>query len=157
MKKLLASFLGASILFASCSDDSKHVDLYGEFQDRAELSLSLEDGTEIKGFEGDYCTDVVCMEKGPIDFAALNYTSVSRDAKLLIHVDSLYEITSVGGSLFKKDGTEYYRDLSFVMVEEEVYAPDPVLDVEDSEITLHVKVIFNEQGRTNFYFPLRLE
>lgn len=156
MKKVLGVFLTLALLTA-CEDDSLHVDLQGELNERASLTLTLEDGTEIEGFEHEYCTDLICFEKEPIDFSALTHTSIPRDATLLVNVDSSYTITSVGGSLFKTDGTEFYRDLNFTMVEEKVYSVDSLAEVEGSEVTLRVKVIFDGQGRTNFYFPLQLE
>lgn len=160
MKKISLSIVLGLILisFAACSpkEEAKKVDLASEFQNRPYLLLTLEDGTVIEGFEGNYCTDVVCMEPMKPDFSQLNYTPVSREAELLITVETTYAIESVRGSLFKKDGTEFFRDLSFIEKSQNVYTLEGPLQTEESEVTLHVKVNFGEQGLTNYYFPLNL-
>ena len=160
MKKL---FLGSALVLIllsleACSkEDTLKVNLFEEFQNRPTVTLSLTNGTIIPGFEGNYCTDVVCMNSFEPDFSQLTYTSVPGEDTLFIKVETTYEISSISGSFYKKDGSEFYRDLSFIETEPYIYIPDPPREIEEIEVTLHVKVDFEDQGLTHYYFPIKFE
>lgn len=157
MKKIFTIIIFAFTLSGCANNDTKHVDIKNEMETRPGLILELQDGTEIPGFEGNYCTDVLCMETPTPDFSALTFTAIPQDSVFSLKVDTTYEIASISGSLFKKDGSEFSRNMEFIATAKYVYTPAEELNKDESEITLHVSVIFVDQGRTNYYFPIKLQ
>ena len=157
MKKIFAILILVSALSGCTNNNAKHVDIRNEMETRPGLVLELQDGTAIPGFEGNYCTDVLCMETPPPDFSALTYASIPQDSVFSLKVDTTYEIASISGSLFKKDGSEFSRNMEFIETATNAYALVEELNKDESEITLHVSVVFVDQGRTNYYFPIKLE
>ena len=157
MKNIFVLLILALTLTACSSNDSKKIDIENEMITRPGLTLSLEDGTKIPGFEGNYCTDVLCMESPNPDFSTLTYTAVPRDSQFLVFIDTTYEIQSISGSLYKKDGSSFNRNMEFTEVELNTYTPTEALDIEESEVAFHISVNFTDEGRTNYYFPVQLQ
>ena len=153
MKKL---FLLIGLLLGAC-DDSKHIDLYGELEGRSGTMLSLEDGTVVPGFEGNYCTASVCMEKFDPDFAALVHTPIQNGESLLITIgNTTDEVESVKVELIKQNGDRYNRDHPVMQKEPYVFVIEEPFDTAETFVTIYVRVDLVNEGRSNFYFPVEL-
>ncbi len=157
MKKLIFFFIACGMLLLASCDDSKRVDLHGEFQSRPGVGLSLEDGTNIPGFEGNYCTASVCMENPDPDFSTLTHTSVKNGELLIITIGNTSdEVESVSVELIKQNGDRFNRDHPIIQKEPYVFAIEEPFNTVEAFVSIHVRVDLVNEGRTNFYFPVEL-
>ncbi len=155
MKKLLT--ICALLLLSGCTDDSLHVDLQNELNARPTVSLTLEDGTEIAGFPWSYCTDVVCFDKEPIDFSALTYTPYINGTDLNFTVTFNDTINTLGVRTYDKAGEVTHRELPYTVIDDHTFLFEEPFPDDESEIALHIKVDFVNEGLAHYYFPLKLE
>lgn len=155
MKKSLLGL--AFFLLLSACDDSQKVNLFEEFQSRPTVELSLEDGTSIPGFEGNYCTDVLCMEKPDPNWAAFTHAPVANGETLLILIENTSsKVESVSVELIKQNGDRFNRDHPVVQRSDTIFAVEEPFNTTENLVTLHVRVNLAGGGRSNFYFPLDL-
>ncbi len=156
MKKILA-FLSLTILLSACGD-RLHVDLEDELRNRPTVTLLEADGTEIKGFAGDFCTDTVCNNGEPIDFAALSYTPYTNGEDLTLSVDWEKDtISTVSFRTYDDAGDITHRELPFTQLDDHTFLIEEAFPNDKSDITLHVKVDFVVEGHANYYFPIHLQ
>lgn len=155
MKKLFT--ICALLLLSSCTDDTLHVDLQGELNTRPIVSLTLEDGTEIAGFPWSYCTDVVCFDKEPIDFAALNYAPFNNGSKLTFTVTFSDAVNMLGVRTYDKTGEVTHRELPYTVIDDHTFLFEEPFPEDESEVALNIKVDFVNEGLAHYYFPLKLE
>lgn len=155
MKKLLTIFL--LLLLSSCTDDSLHVDLQNELNIRPTVSLTSEDGSEVAGFPWNYCTDIVCFDKEPIDFSALSYTPFTNGTPLTFTVTFTDEINALGVKTYNKAGEVTHRELPYTTTDNHTFIFEGPFPTDESEIALNIKVDFVNEGMAHYFFPLKLE
>lgn len=155
MKKLFTIL--ALLLLNGCTDDTLHVDLQNELNARPTVSLTSADGVEIAGFPWSYCTDVVCFDKEPIDFAALSYTPFINGTKLTFTVTFTDSINSLGVKTYDKAGEVTHRELPYTAIDDHTFLFEEPFPDDESEIALNIKVDFVNEGLAHYYFPLKLE
>ena len=154
MKKFFT--LAALLLLSSC-DDSLHVDLESELNVRPTVSLTSEDGTELAGFPWSFCTDTVCFDKEPIDFASLDYTPYTNGTDLRFTVTFTDEINTLGIKTYNKAGEVTHRELPYTVIDDHTFLFEEPFPTDETEITLNIKVDFVTEGMSHYFFPLQLQ
>jgi hypothetical protein len=156
MKKF--AFLFALTLLTACeTDTSTHIDMQKEFAKHPTAVLTLLDGTEIDGFEGDFCTSVMCFEGPPMDFAAFTYTPYINDTDLIFTVNSTEPINTISLSMLDETGEKVHRELPYTLQDNGSYLIEEPFPTDYSKFTLNVSVDFIVEGRANYLFPLQLQ
>lgn len=162
---ILLALLASSLTGCGSTNEPKAIDLEGELKTRPQLSLNSSDGTILyEGMEGSYCTASVCFD-GPLpDFAGLEYTPYLKGDLLILSIGTEDSVEGVSGSLYKTDGTEFMRDLSFAPSENSEgesgiyqYTVSLPETLDEDRVVLHVKLNLFSTGRGHYYFPLDLE
>ncbi len=155
MKNLIFLLIACGVLLLASCNNSKKVDLQSELQDRPGVVLTLENGTNIPGFEGNYCTASVCMENPDPDFSALTHTQVENGKPLIITIGNTSdEIESVSVELIKQNGDRFNRDHPIIQKEPYVYVIKEPFNTIETLVSIYVRVDLVNEGRTNFYFPV---
>ncbi|MEK9159363.1 MAG: hypothetical protein AAB383_01395 [Patescibacteria group bacterium] len=155
MKKFL--LLAALLTFAGC-DDSLHVDMQAELRDRPTVTLNTADGTGIPGFEGPFCTDVVCFEKPDPDYSALTYTPYTNGDELTLTVEwDTDSINTISAKMINKNGEITHRELPYTQVDEKTFLFEEIFPSDENAFALYINVDFVVEGKAQYFFPLQLQ
>ncbi len=156
MKKLFA--LTALLLLQGCGDDSVHIDMQSEIRDRPTVTMTTAEGSTIPGFDGPFCTDVVCFEKDDPDYSALTYTPYTNDDDLTFTVEwSTDTISTISAKLIDKTGEVTHRELPYTIVNNHTFLFEEPFPTDESEFALYINVDFVVEGKAHYFFPLSLQ
>lgn len=156
--KILTIIIALSLLSACAElDDRVHVDMQSETLNRPITSLTFENGVEISGFPGNYCTDVLCMEYGELDHSALTYTPFANGSTLTFKVDFFDEINAISLRTINNEGNVTHRELSYETIAPNIFLINEAFPDDESQITLHISVDFLVEGYANYYYPIELQ
>ncbi len=156
MKRFLACS-GLVLVLNGCAEGPV-VDLEQEFADRPSVSLISNDGTELTGIAGDFCTNAICNTVPEINFATLNYGPLENIAPLTLKIDwATAEIENLELRTYNSHGDIVHRHISYIENPKNTFEIEMPLETDVADIALHVRVDFVNEGVSNYYFPLHLE
>lgn len=159
MNMKIFPLLIAICLLTACTqrDTSTHIDMQSETRNRPVVHLTQEDGTELPGFSGSYCTDVLCMDYAAPDYSALTYTPFVNGSPLTFSVDFEDEIHTISIRTINTSGKITHRELPFEQVDSKTFLVSEAFPDDETQVTLHFSVDFIVEGSANYYFPVELK
>jgi len=153
MKKIL--ILLSLLLLTACSGTPK-VDIQGEMEKRPEIKVTWEGESNLPGINGDFCTDVLCMDSGTPDWSAMESVPYSNGTELTVSVNSEKTIKDLSISLKNQDGNTIQNNVPHTDNGDKTYTvTDPFIKTGD--VILSVKVTFTEGGYGQSFFPITVE
>lgn len=146
-------------LLTACTqtDTSTHIDMQNETRNRPVVHLTQENGTEIPGFSGSYCTDVLCMDYAAPDYSALTYAPFTNGSPLTFSVEFTDEINTISIRTINTTGEVTHRELPFEQIDSKTFLVSEAFPNDETHVTLHFSVDFIVEGSANYYFPVELK
>lgn len=157
MKTIILLLFFLTFGLNACGDNTLHVDLGQEFMNRPTIQLFTENGEEIAGFEGSYCTDVVCNNFPDPDYSSLVYTSITPGESFTLKVEENYEVQSVSASLHNPEGAVFRRNIEATALGNNNFLFKAIINMDDPQVTLEVLIDFTVEGRSHYFFPLNFQ
>lgn len=156
MKQILACL--SLVLALSACTDAPVIDLEEEFADRPTITLTTEDESSIPMLAGDFCSNAVCNTVPEINYETLNYVPFSNTTPLTLSIEwAGHEIEALDIRTYDSNGNVTHRNIDFTKLSENIFEIESPLPNDETNIALHVRVDFVEEGVSNYYFPLQLQ
>lgn len=145
----------SSLLLTACSNAPK-VDIKGEMDKRPEIKVTWEGETNLPGINGNFCTDVLCMDSGNPDWSAMKSVQYTNGTDLTVTVNTTNTIKDLSVSLKNQDGNTIQNNVPHTDNGDKTYTvTDPFIKTGD--VILSVKVTFVEGGYGQSFFPITVE
>lgn len=79
-------------------------------------------------------------------------------AKISLSPWSFFDpINTISLRTYNKAGDVTHREIPYTQIDEKTFLFEEALPSEESQITLHIKVDFVNEGLTNYYYPVELQ
>lgn len=153
MKKALILITVLS-LFTACG--TPKVDLQEEMGKQPEITASWEGVEKATAVLGDFCEGDFCMDNAEPDWENLTYAPYSNGTPITVHVDTTKTIKELTVSLKNETGHTVQNNVPKTVEGENTFTITESF-IHTGELSLSVKVTFEEGGYGQTFFPMDIQ